>query len=329
MTHPLIVPPLRSEIETADPDQAIAFMGSVNHTTVRSTHIAADSPMRYSGIDAGVFAIDDVRLPLEYVYHSEPTGRLLISHRTSGTGERHTRGASDRYGPGDLYIAAQPDQPYVGSNGSAADHNLQLVWLDPVLLTRIAATDPAPRLSPVRFTSLAPLSQAAAASWNVVRGYAAELLANPLAAVQPLMIGNAAKLLAAAALATFPSNAMTDPTITDRHDASEATARRAAVFIDEHAQDDITTADIAAAAHVSIRAVQLAFRRHLDTTPTAYLRRVRLDHVHRQLLDAEPVRESVAAVAYRWGFASPGRFAAYYRQAYGVSPGQTLRNHRP
>jgi len=31
------------------------------------------------------------------------------------------------------------------------------------------------------------------------------------------------------------------------------------------------------AAHVTVRAVQLAFRRHLDTTPMAYLRRVRLE----------------------------------------------------
>jgi hypothetical protein len=31
-------------------------------------------------------------------------------------------------------------------------------------------------------------------------------------------------------------------------------------------------ADIAAAARVTTRAVQLAFRRHLDTTPTDYLR---------------------------------------------------------
>ena len=71
--------------------------------------------------------------------------------------------------------------------------------------------------------------------------------------------------------------------------------------------------------------MQLAFRRHLDTTPLGYLRRVRLDYAHRQLAAADPRYESVTAVAYRWGFSS-SRFAAYYRQAYGVLPSQTLRN---
>jgi transcriptional regulator GlxA family with amidase domain len=85
-------------------------------------------------------------------------------------------------------------------------------------------------------------------------------------------------------------------------------------------------AEIAAAAGVTIRAVQLAFRRHLDTTPLGYLRRVRLDYAHRQLAAADPQHESVTAVAYRWGFANSSRFAAYYRQAYGVLPSHTLRN---
>jgi AraC-like DNA-binding protein len=34
----------------------------------------------------------------------------------------------------------------------------------------------------------------------------------------------------------------------------------------------------------------------------------------------------VTAVSYQWGFASPSRFATYYRGAYGVSPSHTLRS---
>ena len=102
--------------------------------------------------------------------------------------------------------------------------------------------------------------------------------------------------------------------------------RRAITFVDEHAHEEVSLADIAAAARVTIRAVQLAFRRHLDTTPSEYLRRVRLDHAHRDLLAADPAHDSVTAVAYRWGFASSSRFAAYYRQAYGLPPGRTLHD---
>ena len=88
----------------------------------------------------------------------------------------------------------------------------------------------------------------------------------------------------------------------------------------------LSMADIAAACFVSIRAIQLAFRRHLDTTPQEYLRRVRLDRAHHDLMATDPAHASVTAVAYRWGFSSPSRFAAYYRQAYGHPPGRTLRH---
>jgi AraC-like DNA-binding protein len=74
-----------------------------------------------------------------------------------------------------------------------------------------------------------------------------------------------------------------------------------------------------------MRAVQLAFRRHMDTTPMTYLRRVRLDHAHRELMAADPAEQTVTGIAYRWGFPSPSRFATYYRDVYGVLPGRTLR----
>jgi AraC-like DNA-binding protein len=106
----------------------------------------------------------------------------------------------------------------------------------------------------------------------------------------------------------------------------QSTVQRAVSFIEANADIDITIADIARAAGVTARAVQLAFRRHLDITPAGYLRWVRLDRAHRQLQAADPDHDSVTAVAYRWGFSSPSRFATYYRQAYGVPPSRTLRN---
>ena len=64
--------------------------------------------------------------------------------------------------------------------------------------------------------------------------------------------------------------------------------RRALSFIDEHAGDPITLDEIAAAARLSPRGVQAAFRRHLDTTPLSYLRGVRMERAHRDLQGAEP-----------------------------------------
>jgi transcriptional regulator GlxA family with amidase domain len=85
--------------------------------------------------------------------------------------------------------------------------------------------------------------------------------------------------------------------------------------------------DIARAAYVTVRAVQLAFRRHLDTTPTAYLRQVRLERAHQQLRDLSPDDgATVIEIAARWGFADPSHFRGLYRRTYGQPPSHTLRN---
>jgi anti-anti-sigma factor len=109
--------------------------------------------------------------------------------------------------------------------------------------------------------------------------------------------------------------------------AVSGTTGRAIAFIEDRARDDISVADIAAAASVTVRAVQLAFRKHLDTTPLMYLRRIRLEHAHDDLLAADPDRSTVRAIAAGWQFANTSRFSAYYRAAFGVSPRQTLRQH--
>jgi AraC-like DNA-binding protein len=128
------------------------------------------------------------------------------------------------------------------------------------------------------------------------------------------------------AVAAIPDDAPAGPAGTRRPESSPATLRRAVAFIDEHAGQDLTAADIAAASFVTVRAVQLAFRRYMGTTPREYLRQVRLERAHRDLVAADPARDSVTAVAYRWGFASPSRFASYYHRAYGITPSHTLHS---
>jgi transcriptional regulator GlxA family with amidase domain len=106
-----------------------------------------------------------------------------------------------------------------------------------------------------------------------------------------------------------------------------AVVRRALYFIDEHAADPVGIEDIAAAAGIGSRGLQLAFRRHVGTTPTDHLRRVRLERARRDLEAGDPVRgDTVAEIATRWGFAHHGRFAIDYRRVFGCSPSHTLRH---
>jgi len=103
---------------------------------------------------------------------------------------------------------------------------------------------------------------------------------------------------------------------------SAETVRRARQFIEDHAGEPLTVADIARGADVGVRGLQHGFHRSLGTTPMQYLRHVRLRHAHQDLRNADPSSTTVAQVAARWGFLNQGRFAAQYRELYGVQPAE-------
>ncbi|MEU8403430.1 AraC family transcriptional regulator [Nonomuraea sp. NPDC048892] len=111
---------------------------------------------------------------------------------------------------------------------------------------------------------------------------------------------------------------------------TSAALRRAIRYCEDHAGEPITLADIAAAARVSVRTLQLGFREHLQTTPMAYLRSVRLAHAHADLVHIAGTDSpaTVTDVALRWGFTHLGRFAALYRQTYGRPPSSTRQGRR-
>ncbi|GAA3351990.1 AraC family transcriptional regulator [Amorphoplanes nipponensis] len=87
-----------------------------------------------------------------------------------------------------------------------------------------------------------------------------------------------------------------------------------------------TAAELAGIAGVGIRVLQESFRQHVGVPPLTYLRRLRLEGVHAELSRAGPDQLSVSEVATRWGFTHLGRFAGAYRDRYGVTPSQTLRD---
>jgi AraC-like DNA-binding protein len=103
--------------------------------------------------------------------------------------------------------------------------------------------------------------------------------------------------------------------------------KRAINFIRAHAERPIRVGDIAQAAHLGTRSLNETFRQQLNTTPSLYLRQVRLEKVREDLLEG-PETGSIAAIARRWGFMHLGHFAAHYRDAFGELPIDTRRNRR-
>lgn len=105
-----------------------------------------------------------------------------------------------------------------------------------------------------------------------------------------------------------------------------ASVRRAERFMEENAVNNIGLADVAFAAGVSARALQMAFRNFRDTTPMAHLRTLRLELARRALAQIGRNGGSVTSVAIAHGFGSLSRFAAHYRARFHESPSDTLRH---
>ncbi|MEU4237002.1 AraC family transcriptional regulator [Actinoplanes sp. NPDC026619] len=104
------------------------------------------------------------------------------------------------------------------------------------------------------------------------------------------------------------------------------TVKRALDAMHAEPARQFTAGELAAVAGVGVRVLQESFRQHVGMSPLTYLKRVRLDGVHGELSRSDPWQVNVSEVAYRWGFTHLGRFAGAYRERYGVSPSQTLRD---
>ncbi|MFE4974417.1 AraC family transcriptional regulator [Kitasatospora sp. NPDC056651] len=178
---------------------------------------------------------------------------------------------------------------------------------------------------PLRFTAVLDPADPAVRTWLELVFFFREFTVSELAHRSPLGVQQFEKLLVHGLLDAQPHSLGHDGA--DHGSALLPSAlRRAADYCAEHAGEALSVADIARAARVSLRTLREGFRRHLDTTPLAYLRRVRLDRAHHDLLAIADgrARGTVTEVACRWGFTHLGRFSADYRQAYGRSPSQTL-----
>jgi AraC-like DNA-binding protein len=314
MSTPSSPAPGRATFETSDPDEAAHHLGVAYGGTFRVLDLS-EGPLRHERLTAGLLSVDDLHGPQRLGFAAGALGDVVVTHVTGGRARRVAGDDDQRLGVDDIIVVARPGEPHAGELHGVRSRS---VALRPALFEQV--TGRGERASPDRTR---PLTDAAAAHWQRTVDFLVATLASPPAAEQPLVVRHAARAVAAAALAVFGTLPEDGPA--DRVDARSSTVRRAVAFIEENLDSDITPADIAEAALVSVRAVQLAFRRHLGTTPSAYLRRARLEAAHRDLLAADPaLGDTVTAVASRWGFADASRFAARYRQEYGRSPRSTL-----
>jgi AraC-like DNA-binding protein len=177
----------------------------------------------------------------------------------------------------------------------------------------------------LRFVGSSPTDPARARQWMSLVDYLRVAYSEEAMVDSEIVRANAFAHVASMILVTFP-NSFIDASQSRQVATTMPTAiRRAIQYMDDNAHLPIAVEDVAEAARLSVRGLQYSFRTSLDTTPTAYLRRVRLAGVHRDLKLGDPTRGmTVGATALAWGFTHPGRFAKQYREAYGSTPRHTL-----
>ena len=105
------------------------------------------------------------------------------------------------------------------------------------------------------------------------------------------------------------------------------TVREAIDLVSAEEEATWTIPELARAVGVTVRALELGFRKELGKTPREFVQEQRLLRAHDELLRARSGDgTTVTGVACRWGFWHAGRFAASYTGRFGVRPATTLRS---
>ncbi len=118
-------------------------------------------------------------------------------------------------------------------------------------------------------------------------------------------------------LARVFQSAAGEPPAATRPAHAEARLRAARQYMSAHIEQDLTLADVARHACVSVSTLQRLFRDRLGMPVSDYLRRMRLEEAR---LFLERGAGSVTEAALRAGYSSPANFATAFRREYGISP---------
>lgn len=242
------------------------------------------------------------------------SGVLGIGRRRGGSLRAVTNG--EEVDPGRPFLL-RPGRAESWSEGLKGD----LVGLDLPTLGSATGHDE----SVLHFGATGAISPELQRHWDLTIDHVERVFDEPDLLHNPLIRQAAVDAVFAATAHAFDIRSVADRP--DARAGSDA-VRRATAFVEENLAEPISVGDIARAARLSVRGLQSAFARALDTTPAAYVRTARLNAVRADLVAAEPAEATVADVARRWGFAHLPRFAQHYRAQFGEQPSETLRRGR-
>ncbi|WKL52354.1 AraC family transcriptional regulator [Pseudomonas kielensis] len=120
-----------------------------------------------------------------------------------------------------------------------------------------------------------------------------------------------------------PSN-YTDELIKTSEKSIPPHIKKARAFIELNAKYELSLEDIETAAGISRYKLLTDFKKSMNTSPMAYLKKYRLTKIREALLSDRSCA-NVSTIALSWGCTHLGRFSTEYRALFGESPSVTSR----
>ena len=190
--------------------------------------------------------------------------------------------------------------------------------------SRLTDSYNAPVNTPIAFDFRRPVaSEACGALVDLLRWVCRDLEYATPVSLLPITKSGVENLILETILSACPHDikvSMTRPKV----GAVPQNVRRCEEFVEAHAGDQITIADMVAVSGASKRMLFQAFRDYRGTSPMAYLKSRRLERAHDELASADGSECTVSQIASAWGFGHSGRFSKEYRAQFGCNPSDSL-----
>ncbi|GAA0805787.1 AraC family transcriptional regulator [Spirilliplanes yamanashiensis] len=322
-------------LTTTDLDEAREVCGAhLYPRTLRLTDPAAGFAARFAFLHAGPFTVGDMRYGAEIAGACGELGDYHVNLPLTGS-----------------FAAAQAGRPVTGAPGhagvyrpvgdtvlhrSGADcHFIALRLRRAAVEGQLAAELDRPVRGPIRLSArMDTRAGHGRICAGLIRWFAAGIeepagLAQCPAVADPLAEALIAALLLSTGHQFRDALAAVDPATGGAPACPARALTRVADAVRADPARAYTAGELARIAGVGVPTLRHGFRRRFGVGPMSFVWRERLAAARAELLAADaPVDLAdglVAAVARRWGFGHPARFAARYRSRYGVGPRDTLR----
>jgi AraC-like DNA-binding protein len=254
----------------------------------------------------------------DHVYHRHSHETYSLGVTDAGAQSFTCRGAARTSAAG-MVMAFNPDDPHDGWAADGLPFTYRMVHIGPDLVAALLADVSGRPAGLPLFAEPVLSSQVLAASLR--RLHCALTGGAPALRRDELLTATVRLATRLAAAGRGRALADADGRAALGGPGARPVAQRARELIAAHHLDDLTAADLAAAAGCSRFAVHRAFTAAYGMTPSDYQRQLRLRAARRLIAAGTPIGEAAA----RAGFADQAHLSRWFSRCYGITPGRYQR----